>query len=637
MFGQSYGAKNEKDLRFYFKSGLGISFFGSIIITAIAVFLRRHICTLFGADLATQEYIFQVLSVFVAGFITMAVNVMISSYLYSTERSFQSTIISVLRSIIVSTAVILLLPHIYSYFVQGHNAQECVQFLRDAYGDGGSSYTGYDEWHDSKGIKFTRQDDESGFKGYATIRLNWNQVQKRVRALIDGGRYISEQERGRLPDYEAATLARRIYWFYQDDSNRTKAPKFDMDGAVELIFGALRPYDPVARGRLAQEMFNILAAVPPDSDAYQRMAPVLRDMEAFWRGEYSLFKPLSEAELEAERQAKQAAKEAKKAEREAQKAEQARQIRQAQQEGQTEPGGKLAAAARALRRKIQPPVAEGDDGQISFDLFSAPAPEHGKTSAAESVAPQAEEENSRAPWWDELNEIRDAHPDNIILYQMGDFFELYGKDAKTAADLLGLTLTTRPVGGVGRVELCGFPAHMLNQNVEKLRQNRGVTIASAAPEGGAHKISTVASAYETNALVETSAPINGQETTVTAEEAPLLKRLMDGAGIEHAQFVHDNGDVTFSFTESDRDAVENLIAKLRTELTKAVSATYAAPAPQKPGRSRPELNYRTLARMFPEVVSGEYRCLRLEAGEGMMPLRLKWLNEDTLFSLRAHV
>ena len=36
---------------------------------------------------------------------------------------------------------------------------------------------------------------------------------------------------------------------------------------------------------------------------------------------------------------------------------------------------------------------------------------------------------------------------------------------------------------------------------------------------------------------------------------------------------------------------------------------------EKPGRSRPELNYRALAKLFPEVVSGEYRCLHLEAGE----------------------
>ena len=609
---------------------------------------------------------------------------------------------------------------IYSYFVQGHNAQECAKFLREAYGDGGSSYTGYDEWHDSKGIKFTRQDDESGFKGYATIRLNWNQVQKRVRALIDGGNYLSEQERERLPDYEATTLARRIYWFYQADPNRTKVPKFDMDGAVKLIFGALRPYDPVARGRLAQEMFNILAAVPPDSEAYQRMAPVLRDVEAFRRGEYSLFKPMSEDELEAERQAKQAAKDAQKAEREAQKAEQARQIRQAQQKGQTEPEGKLAAAARALRRKMQPPVAEDDDGQISFDLFSAPAPEASEPPAAEPAPPQTEEESSRAPWWDELNEVREAHPNSLILYQMGDFFELYGEDAKTAAALLGLTLTTRPVGGVGRVELCGFPTHMLDQNVEKLRENHAVTlmpvdgqtmerrVETLEPTGAAQtqpqqvhgqtvengdgpnvvprnfefeyrRLSAlksdceyflgaggraqkhlseggieaqIAKMRELYALlpdkpewltaedidryeaqmqagaVETTTP--NYKATVTAEEAPLLKRLMDGAGIKHAQFVHDHGDVTFSFTESDRDAVEKLIAKLRTELTKAVSATYAAPASRKPGRTKPELNYRTLAKLFPELVSGEYRYLKLEAGESMMPLHLEWLNEDTL-------
>ena len=54
----------------------------------------------------------------------------------------------------------------------------------------------------------------------------------------------------------------------------------------------------------------------------------------------------------------------------------------------------------------------------------------------------------------------------MILYQIGDFFELYGEDAKTAADLLGLTLTTRPIGGVGRVDVCGFPTYALDEYVE---------------------------------------------------------------------------------------------------------------------------------------------------------------------------
>ena len=146
------------------------------------------------------------------------------------------------------------------------------------------------------------------------IQLNWNQVQKRVHELIDSGKYLNVLEKSRLSHYENSQLARRIYWFYQADPNKTKSVPFNMDAPVNQILTALTSEDRTAVHRLSRDMFNILAAVPPDSEAYQHMAPVLRDVEAFRRGEYSLFKQLSEAELEAERQAKQAEKEARKAE-----------------------------------------------------------------------------------------------------------------------------------------------------------------------------------------------------------------------------------------------------------------------------------------------------------------------------------
>ncbi len=56
---------------------------------------------------------------------------------------------------------------------------------------------------------------------------------------------------------------------------------------------------------------------------------------------------------------------------------------------------------------------------------------------------------------DAYNDIKHEHSDDIVLFQVGDFFEMYGKDAKTAAKLLDLNLTTRPVAGAGRVEMCG--------------------------------------------------------------------------------------------------------------------------------------------------------------------------------------
>ncbi len=58
------------------------------------------------------------------------------------------------------------------------------------------------------------------------------------------------------------------------------------------------------------------------------------------------------------------------------------------------------------------------------------------------------------------NDIKAAHPDEIVLFQVGDFFEIYGEDAKQAAELLDLNLT-REIPGAGRVEMCGVPSHNL--------------------------------------------------------------------------------------------------------------------------------------------------------------------------------
>ena len=83
----------------------------------------------------------------------------------------------------------------------------------------------------------------------------------------------------------------------------------------------------------------------------------------------------------------------------------------------------------------------------------------------------------------EYNGVKERHSDDIVLYQMGDFFELYGEDAKTAAAELDFHLTTRAIPGGGRVEMCGFPANRLEQVVEQLLDKHDVTI-SAVPEGG---------------------------------------------------------------------------------------------------------------------------------------------------------
>ena len=112
--------------------------------------------------------------------------------------------------------------------------------------------------------------------------------------------------------------------------------------------------------------------------------------------------------------------------------------------------------------------------QAEYDKIQA------EKALAEEHAIQAQQPDPEI--W-EYNGVKERHPDNLVLYQMGDFFELYGEDAKTAAAELGFYLTTRAIPSGGRVEMCGFPANRLEQVVEQLREQHDVTI-SAVPEGG---------------------------------------------------------------------------------------------------------------------------------------------------------
>lgn len=113
LFGQNYGAKKESDMRFYFKDGMLINFIGSIGVVALVLALGRPICVLFNSYPETLEYILQIMPLYSWGFVVMALNVMISAYLYSTERSGYAIIINFLRSIVVSVAVIMIFPMIF--------------------------------------------------------------------------------------------------------------------------------------------------------------------------------------------------------------------------------------------------------------------------------------------------------------------------------------------------------------------------------------------------------------------------------------------------------------------------------------------------------------------------------------------
>ena len=141
---------------------------------------------------------------------------------------------------------------------------------------------------------------------------------------------------------------------------------------------------------------------------------------------------------------------------------------------------------------------------------------------------------------DAYNDIKHDHPNDVVLFQVGDFFEMYGVDARTASELLGLNLTTRAVSGAGRVEMCGIPSHILEQSVEKIRQTRGVTVArhnSIINEHTTYSLGVLGADRELSPEVENE-PVSVTETpkgtSTAAVETPLISREITQAEIDEA-------------------------------------------------------------------------------------------------------
>lgn len=113
LFGRSYGARTEPDLRYYFRAGLIINFIGSIIIYITLLFVGKPVCLLFGADAQTLEFTVQSMPKYAWGFSVMALNTIISAYLYSTKRSTQAIAMNLLRSFVFNLSCIIALPRLF--------------------------------------------------------------------------------------------------------------------------------------------------------------------------------------------------------------------------------------------------------------------------------------------------------------------------------------------------------------------------------------------------------------------------------------------------------------------------------------------------------------------------------------------
>ena len=91
------------------------------------------------------------------------------------------------------------------------------------------------------------------------------------------------------------------------------------------------------------------------------------------------------------------------------------------------------------------------------------------------------------PMMKQYFELKAKHPDAVMLFRCGDFYETYSEDAIVAAEILGITLTKRANGQAKHVEMAGFPFHALDTYLPKLvRAGKRVAICDQLEDPISH-------------------------------------------------------------------------------------------------------------------------------------------------------
>ena len=195
----------------------------------------------------------------------------------------------------------------------------------------------------------------------------------------------------------------------------------------------------------------------------------------------------------------------------------------------------------------------------------------------ENLAP--EQGAAVSPVYRQYLEAQKLDPKAIVLLRVGDFYEVMGENARTVAEEVGLTLTSRDVGLSERVPMCGFPYFASDAYIEKILEKHGVILAEDGKEP--RYVLSHAEALEQREKEETAhgeeaeelAELFGEEAEQTS--SPVRKPILVEIDDEPNPF--DDGQSEEEKTEEDDFADDEADFEDEPEQEE----TETAPAPKK--------------------------------------------------------
>lgn len=170
-----------------------------------------------------------------------------------------------------------------------------------------------------------------------------------------------------------------------------------------------------------------------------------------------------------------------------------------------------------------------------------------------------------SPVMQEYFKIKDEHPDTIILFQIGDFYEAMGDDAVTVSQALSLHNTTRRITDTERIDMCGFPSHRLETYADMLL-DRGYNIGISSPNERESRDFILMTSDRAHATIQ-SEPIGGIDNSdligkeLTLDNRNFIVERIDrngDASMRDITFEDSNGFPIFRVEKADfvRSALE---------------------------------------------------------------------------------
>ena len=439
-------------------------------------------------------------------------------------------------------------------FSKGKSAEEIAAFLQSSFHGGNGVVTEngrYSAWYADDGIHIANG-DAARYLTSAKV-VSWQEAAERIGQLLERGEYAANVELAEAPGHERAELAQSLWYLRHDLSEEAQEQGYlsCMDALrgrgfpdkTERLAESLT--NPAFRETLSGELAQFYAAYEQDRSL---MRFNFHKLHQIWQGLQELNLPRKDYHTEmAELPSVQRfitedeiaavltrgssieggkgriyayfkEKHTPKEQEDFLKKEYGVGGSSHAVSGASHSGENHSGKGISLKKQDCPEiqlnwanVAKRISELIRKDRFLTPE----EKARFEQLQRQAAE---RSTAWNDYNAVKDAHPDNIVLFQVGDFFELYGEDAKQAAGLLDMNLTSRSIPGAGRVEMCGVPLHNLEMYVEKLRDKYDVTIAEAPDFRGERRVYTLRSVDH-----EAEAAIDAQEAEFGADGTRVFR------------------------------------------------------------------------------------------------------------------